>query len=333
VGHPADRDDPQARLRRGRGLTKLLRDVAPLHFGEGRECSFPATLAAATKTEYDWLLGASGAAFDVTIDLEGFDPLAATPRDAETLALAARAAGVRLDDVPPPYDEDLRALVGSRIREAIDDELPPLIRGAVGPPEYGLIVGYTDDDRYLVRTFFDKDGTRPSQVGWPDFIDADHGAPVFLDRAATADRMAVAKDGLDAGIARATRSEVALAGWAAALRQDARWTDTKHAGAAAFAEHAMRVVLADKRRAAARFLRGLRALFTAPGGDLLRAAESYGYVVEALDKLGTKPFDASVAMRFLDPGHRRGIAKALEAALGHEKEAHGALRAARANIR
>jgi hypothetical protein len=95
----------------------------------------------------------------------------------------------------------------------------------------------------------------------------------------------------------------------------------------------MRIVLADKRRAAGRFLRGLRSLFTTPGGDLLRAAESYGYVVEGLEKLGTKPFDASVAMRFLDVGHRRGIAKALEAILGHEKEAHSALVAARATIR
>ncbi len=262
-------------------------------------------------------MGASGAAFDVTIDLEGFDPLAATPRDADTIALAARAAGVRLDDVPPPYDEDLRALVGSRIREAIDEKLPPLIRGAVGPPEYGLIVGYTDEDRYLVR----------------DFVDADHGGPVFLDRAAPPERTIQARDGLDAAIARAAGSEGALTGWAAALRDDARWADTKHAGTAAFADHAMRVVLADKRRAAARFLRGLRSLFSTPGGDLLRAAESYGYVVEALEKIGTKPFDASVAMRFLDAGHRRGIAKALEAVLGHEKEAHGALGAARAGIR
>jgi hypothetical protein len=207
-----------------------------------------------------------------------------------------------------------------------------LIRGAVGPPEYGLIVGYTDDDRYLVRTFFDRD-EKPSQIGWPDFMDAERGAPVFLDRATEPDRASVAKAGLDAGLGRAARSEEALTGWAAALRDDARWVDTKHAGTAAFAEHAMRVVLADKRRAAARFLRGLRSLFATPGGDLLRAAESYGYVVEALDKLGTKPFEPSVAMRFLDVGHRRGIAKALEAILGHEREAHDALRAARASIR
>ncbi|HTJ61246.1 MAG TPA: hypothetical protein VL333_08675 [Candidatus Saccharimonadales bacterium] len=286
----------------------------------------------ATKTEYDWLMGASGAAFDVTIDLDTFDPLAATPRDPETMALAARAAAVRLDDVPPPYDDDLRDLVGSRIREAVDEKLPPLIRGAVGPPEYGLIVGYVDGDRYLVRTFFDK-GDKPSEIGWPDFIDADHGGPVFLDRAPEVERAAVAKGGLDAGIASAAASESAIAGWATALRDDTRWTDTKHAGTAAFSEHAMRVVLTDKRRAAARFLRGLRSLFATPGGDLLRAAESYGYVVDALEKLGTKAFDASVAMRFMDPGHRRGIAKALETVLGHEREAHDALRAARATIR
>jgi hypothetical protein len=238
----------------------------------------------------------------------------------------------RIAPVAPPYDDDLRDLVGSRIREAVDDKLPPLVRGAVGPPEYGLIVGYVDDDRYLVRTFFDK-SDKPSEIGWPDFIDADHGGPVFLDRAPEAERSAVAKDGIDAGIGRAAGSEAALAGWAVALRDDARWTDTKHAGMAAFSDHAMRVVLADKRRAAARFLRGLRSLFATPGGDLLRAAESYGYVVEALEKVGTKPFDASVAMRFMDAGHRRGIAKALETVLGHEKEAHDALRAARATIR
>lgn len=310
----------------------MLKDIGPLRSGQGHECSFPAALSVATKTDYDWLMGCSGAAFDVTIDLLGFDPLAATPRDPETCELAARAAGVRLDDVPPPYDDDMRELVGSRIREAIDAKVPPLIRGAVGPPEYGLIVGYTDDQRFLVRTFFDK-GDKPSEIAWPDFMDQEHGAPVFLDQAEPADRAASAKAGLDAGLARSAASEAALTGWAAALRDDARWADAKHAGAAAFADHAMRIVLADKRRAAGRFLRGLRSLFTTPGGDLLRAAESYGYVVDALDKLGTKPFDPSVAMRFIDAGHRRGIAKVLEGALGHEREAHDALRAARATIR
>ena len=66
---------------------------------------------------------------------------------------------------------------------------------------------------------------------------------------------------------------------------------------------------------------------------MLRAAESYGYVADAAKKVGIGPFDASVAMRFLDAGHRRSWAKQLETALGHERDAHDALRAARAGMR
>jgi hypothetical protein len=49
--------------------------------------------------------------------------------------------------------------------------------------------------------------------------------------------------------------------------------------------------------------------------------------------VGIGAFNASVAMRFLDGGHRRSWAKQLEAALGHEREAHDALRAARGGMR
>jgi len=96
----------------------------------------------------------------------------------------------------------------------------------------------------------------------------------------------------------------------------------------------MRTLLADKRTAAASFLRTTRALFPgSPGADLLRAAESYGYVADAAKKVGIGPFGAAVATRFLDAGHRRSWAKQLEAALGHERDAHDALRAARAGMR
>jgi hypothetical protein len=95
----------------------------------------------------------------------------------------------------------------------------------------------------------------------------------------------------------------------------------------------MRTILADKRRAAARFLRGARGIFsTSPGADLLRAAESYGYVADACAKIGTGPFDGALAMRFLDPGHRRAWGKQLEAIIGHEREAHAALSAARESM-
>ena len=309
---------------------KVLGGVAPLRFGEGQECSFPAALAAATKSGYDWVMGCSGTAFEARIDEATWDPLAATPRDEATLARGAAAVGVRLDTVTPPFDDDMRELVLERVKEQIAGGVAPLARGLVGAPEYGLIVGYDDTGpTFLARTYFDR-GAEPTRVGWDAFVDADHGAPVFLDPAPKPDRARAALAGIDAGLASADATEAALLAWSAGLRDDARWTDAKHAGAAAFADHSMRTVLADKRRSAARFLRGLRTEFpTRPGADLLRAAESYGYVVDLAQKHGTGAFDASVAMRFADAGHRRGWAKALEAAISHEREATTALRVAR----
>jgi len=314
-------------------VRKVIGGIAPLRFGEGRECSFPASLATATKTDYEWILGCSGAAFDTRIDEATWDPLVATPRDAATLTRAASAAGVRLDVVSPPFDDEMRELVLARVKEQIDAGTAPLARGLVGPSEYGLIVGYDDNGpTFLARTYFDR-GAEPTRLGWDAFVDDEHGTPVFLDPAGGVDRARSALAGLDAGIAAAGTTEDALLAWAAGLRDDDRWSDARHAGQAAFADHTMRTILADKRRAAARFLRGLRAEFpTRPGSDLLRAAESYGYVVDAATKSGIGPFDASVAMRFADPGHRRGWANALEGLIGHEREAQSALRSARAAL-
>ncbi len=274
-------------------------------------------------------MGCSGTAFEARIDEATWDPLLSTPRDEATLARGAAAAGVRLDAVSPPYDDDMRELVLERVKEQIAGGVPPLARGLVGAPEYGLIVGYDDGPTFLARTYFDR-GVEPTRVGWEAFVDADHGTPVFLDPGPTPDRRRAALAGIDAGLASAETTLGALRAWSAGLRDDARWADAKHAGAAAFADHSMRTVLADKRRSAARFLRALRSEFpTRPGSDLLRAAESYGYVVDLAAKHGVGTFDAAVAMRFGDPGHRRGWANALKAAIGHEHEALTALRVAR----
>jgi hypothetical protein len=286
----------------------------------------------ATGQEYDWVMGASGAAFTTTIDVENWDPLAAAPLDDETLARAARATGTRPDTLAPPYDDDMRELVIDRVLEALESKIPPLARGLVGPTEYGLVVGCDEEGpTFYARTYFDKT-EQPTKLDWSGFAAATE--LVFLDRANAPDRAAIARDAVNVAVAAGETSDEAIETWIAALRDEGRWTDTRHAGAAAFGDHAMRTLLADKRRAAASFLRTTRALFSgAPGADLLRAAESYGYVADAAKKVGIGPFDASVAMRFLDSGHRRSWAKQLEAALGHERDAHEALRAARAGMR
>ncbi len=311
---------------------RILKNVPPLRFGEGRDCTLPACVAVATGQEYDWVMGASGAAFTTTIDIEGWDPLAAAPLDDETLARAARATGTRPDALTPPYDADMKDLVIDRILESLESKVPPLARGLVGPAEYGLLLGCDDaGPTFYARTYFDKT-EQPTKLDWAA-IDA-AAELVFLDGGPAPDRAAVARDAVQSAVAAAEASDDAFETWIAALRDEARWTDTRHAGAAAFGDHAMRTLLADKRRAAASFLRMTRALFPgSPGADVLRAAESYGYVADAAKKVGIGPFDASVATRFLDPGHRRSWAKQLETALGHERDAHEALRAARAGMR
>ncbi|MEP6694816.1 MAG: hypothetical protein ABJB39_09240 [Chloroflexota bacterium] len=289
-------------------------------------------MAVATGQEYDWVMGACGAAFTTTIDVEAWDPLAAAPLDDDTLARAARATGMRPDPLTPPFDDEMKELVIERILEALEAKLPALARGLVGPSEYGLVVGCDEEGpTFYARTYFDKT-EQPTKLEWVAIAAATE--LVFLDRGSAPDRAAVARDAVDDAAKEAETSDRAIETWIAALRDDARWTDTRHAGAAAFGDHAMRILLADKRRAAASFLRTTRALFPgSPGADLLRAAESYGYVADASKKVGIGPFDASVAMRFLDGGHRRSWAKQLETALGHERDAHDAMRAARAGMR
>lgn len=314
--------------------SRVLKDITPLRFGEGRDCTLPACLAIATGAEYDWVMGVSGAAFTTTIDPASWDPLAAAPLDDGTLARGARACGAKPDIVGPPFDDEMKALVLDRVAEAVDAKTPPLVKGIAGPAEYGLIVGYDDTGpSFLARTYFDKTD-KPTKVDWSAFEDAEHGLVAFLDRGPAADRGELAREAVHGALASAGATRDALASWLAGLRDEARWSDTRHAGAAAFADHAMRTIHVDKRRAAARFLRGVRALFAnAPGADVLRAAESYGYSADAAAKIGAGPFDASVAMRFLDTGHRRAWAKQLEAIMEHEREAHEALATAEGAMR
>ncbi len=297
-----------------------------LHFGEGRDCTLPACVAIATDTDYEWVMGASGAAFTTTIDPATWDPLAAAPLDEGTLARGAASAGMRPDVVAPPFDEEMRALLFDRTGEAIEGKTPPLVRGIAGPPEYGLIVGYDEDaGTFAVRTYFDRDD-EPTRIDWSAFSSAEHGLVVFLDRAGEPDRGRAAREAIAFGVGAAAHGLAALDAWLAGLGDEDRWADARHAGTYAFGDHAMRTLLADKRRAASRFLRANRGRFTnLQGAEMLRAAEAYDRVVASCEKVGVGPFDAAVAMRFLDAGQRRAWAKQLGSIAAHEREAHEAL--------
>jgi undecaprenyl-diphosphatase len=238
MGDTSGGDGPQARVPRERRLgagprisprKRILKDIPPLRFGEGRDCTLPACVAAATAQEYDWVMGASGAAFTTTIDVEAWDPLAAAPLDDDTLARAARSTGTRPDALTPPYDADMRDLVIDRMLESLETKVPPLARGLIGPAEYGLVVGCDDDGPvFYARTYFDK-SEQPSKLEWSAIESA--AELVFLDRAGAPDRATVARDAVDGAVAAGVASDTAMQTWIAALRDDTRWSDTRRQAA------------------------------------------------------------------------------------------------------
>lgn len=324
---------------------RLLRDVPGLRWGVGKDTSLCGALEAAlrptgeTRAEpYDWLMGCSGAAFGIGFDPERWDPSAASPHARVTLERAARAAGARIDRVDPPFDEELRELIWARIVESIDAGIPPLVRGLGGGPEFGVLVGYDTDARVLfARTYAHAEQRDPARLGFDVFAAEAPPVPVFLERTKRPSDAELVREALRqaARIAREGEHDpgesylggiAALEAWIAGL---AAPVPPREAAARAFADWWTRASLHDARRAAARYLRAVRGLFPdRSGADLLRAAEAYGYVADEAAKGGVGAFDAPLVNRFLDPGLRRGWARALERALAHERDAMAALASA-----
>jgi hypothetical protein len=165
---------------------------------------------------------------------------------------------------------------------------------------------------------------------------------VFLDRGTRVDEAALARDAVRRAIdvsAAATheidgvklfQGEAAFEAWIAALASE---LPPREIAQRAFVDHARRVLLHAARRSAARFLRRVRRHFPdRTAADLIRAAEAYSYVADECEKVGVRPFDASVVARFVDPGQRRGWQHALERIVEREREAAAAFRGAMASL-
>jgi hypothetical protein len=314
---------------------KLLRAVPALHWGAGKDTTLCGALEASLRAAgndrdhlYEWLMGCSGAAFRFEIDEVRWDPAVTAAHGRETLQRAARAAALTVDQVDPPFDDEMRELIWERIVESIDGSLAPLARGVLGP-EFGVLCGYDGEARTLfARTYFDQRGDEPSRVAFDVFAEEAPPTPVFLDRAPAVDDALLARESLrEASRPRTEAGGVTgVAAFEAWIRTLESEIPGKEIAERAFADHFMRVALHDARRAAAVFLRAARAFLPAAvSALLLRAAESYGYVADEVAKGGVAPFDASVVTRFMDPGLRRGWAHALQRALAHEREALAAL--------
>lgn len=285
-------------------------------------------------------MGCSGAAFRVGFDPERWDPSAASPHGRALLERAGRAAGVRIDRVDPPFDDELRELVWERIVETVDARLPPIVRGLAGGPEFAVLAGYDTQGKVLfVRAYGQDERKEPERKSFDEAFGNDPPpVPVFLDRGTARAELELARDAVRHAAQLAQEREErddgerwlvgasALEAWARALAAD---VPQREGAARAFGDWWARAALHDARRAAGRFLRSVRARFSdRVGAELLRAAEAYGYVAEEAAKAGVGAFDGSVVARFLDLGLRRGWAHALERAITHEREAAAALASA-----
>ena len=352
MDHAAGRRGAEDRLPGGslkppiRAPRKLLRRAPRLAWGVGKDITLCGALAAALPGEdeerdarYDLVAGGSGIAFQLRID-DRWDPSTVSPHDPSVIHAAARSASLRADVVEPPFDDELRALVWERVVECIDADLPPLARGLLGLPEFGVITGYGEGHVLFARTYGERSDESSRVLADEAFVGDAAATIVFLDRGEGTDEARLARDAIRRGAevsastsaeldgARLYAGEAAFAAWIEGLLAD---VPPREAAQRAFVDHARRVFLHDARRTAARFLRRVRRHFPdRVGAELVRAAEAYAYVADEVEKGGVRPFDASVVARFQDPSIRRGWAYGLERALVREREAIAALRGAAA---
>src|SRR2546428_6411985 len=121
----------------------------------------------------------------------------------------------------------MRELIMDRLMGAVHAQLPPLVFGLRGTPEYGHVVGFDQEGpTFFARTFFDK-GDDPRRVGWDAFESEDRGGLVFLDKSAVPDPANAVREGIDAGLTAGGASDRAPASWSGAPPEDARWGAAK----------------------------------------------------------------------------------------------------------
>lgn len=269
----------------------------------------------------DYILGASGLAFRLTLDLV-FSPGAPFEINFHEQIPLWENLGAwfkRSTD----RDESL-----GRIRESIDRGLPAIAFDLLEMPEYGLAVGY-DDRRIACLTAADE--TEPTWMAESDWPPATHGnwtrpeAITLLDLAPAFDRRRAEVASLRFAIehfwAPASRDmwlqhgKGAYEFWISALGSSL----PLHGAQPGLGHSYNLMVLAAARREAAAYLTGLAARYPeAP--SLGAAARRYTEVAGALeDGMGVLPFPGTAGLESKE--QRTGLAACLRRALGAEHQA------------
>jgi hypothetical protein len=253
------------------------------------ECSYIGALTVAARTmgrnvTYDYVMGVSGAAFKVQMHTPEWCPSAGDPTCGfDCCSLARRSLGFVGESLANKGDDAVE--IRRRIAESIDSGRPALAIDMVQAAEWGVITGYRGEE-LLCRTYFDESEEYATAQKWPWLVLLLSDAPL----PPTPDE--VLRETLSAAVEMAVTP--AFGAYATGFAAYRRWADDLAGGSiSARPEEAQRSLmfinayvydlLFEARGSATRFLRDMAEVHAPEvGGHLLKAAEGYDRVVQAL---------------------------------------------------
>lgn len=143
---------------------KILKNIRGLNWQDGEYNTFIAALQRALehlgeKHTYSYLMGLSGAAFRLQIHWEGLCPSGPD-------ATCGFNSGRHLLEVLRWNSYVLTSSDGEEkiqkaVRESVDRGAPALAIDLIEVPDWGLIVGYEDNGRFLALTYYNKESDKP----------------------------------------------------------------------------------------------------------------------------------------------------------------------------
>ena len=155
--------------------SKIIDGVERLQWGKGQESTYMGALTVAMRAigedvTYDYLMGVSGAAFRLHFHQPGWCPSSPDATcgfnhsEPAMKALGYAATGIHSDKNKPQEVKEAREAVV----QSINDGHPVLAIDLIDVPDWGVIVGYSDDgEKFLCRTYFDKTEEYSRAEKWP----------------------------------------------------------------------------------------------------------------------------------------------------------------------
>ncbi|MFC1683333.1 hypothetical protein ACFL0G_03915 [Candidatus Zixiibacteriota bacterium] len=152
---------------------KILKGIRGLSWQDGELCTFIAALQRTLESlgedhTYPYLMGLSGAAFRLQIHRDGLCPSGpdatcgfdSCAHILKTLRYSYRCL----------QTSDGEETIKSAVKESIGAGIAAIAADLIETPDWGLIVGYDDDNDYLVLTYFNDHKNKPQPAQKPPWF-------------------------------------------------------------------------------------------------------------------------------------------------------------------